>query len=74
MNRCFFDEFSSIFQKLSNIMHELSTPSGASNLLSKTNLKPIKLNVTRWTSKLAMIKRYFELLPNISTNFDIGSL
>ena len=50
-----------ILKKINDLMTKLSSIKQAAKLRCSTNLQPIKLNVTRWSSTFTMLKRFFEL-------------
>ena len=62
----FLSEHDDLLGKINDLMKKLSTLKKAADLRTKTPLRPVLRNVTRWSSTFAMIGRYFELETFIS--------
>jgi hypothetical protein len=59
----FLQPFEENLQRINSLMVYLRNIKQAGKLREKTDLEPVKRNVTRWSSTLAMLKRFFQLKP-----------
>ena len=57
----FLDQISPITQKVHNVMIKLRTIKKSATLRKFTDLEPVVDNMTRWSSKHAMLSRYLQL-------------
>ena len=58
-------DYDLVISNINQLMHSLCSLKRAGKLRQLTHLEPIVMNVTRWSSKFTMIKRFFELEENI---------
>ncbi len=63
--KSYLEPFESILIKIHNLMKTLGTLKQAGKLRKKTNLEPVRRNVTRWSSTFQMVSRFLELKPFI---------
>jgi hypothetical protein len=61
----YLDPFETTLTKINDLMKTLSNIKQAGKLRKKTDLEPVKRNVTRWSSTYEMVKRFFEIKPFI---------
>jgi len=59
--RHYLDPFETSITKINDLMKTLCNIKQAGKLRKKTNLEPVKRNVTRWSSTYEMVKRFFEI-------------
>ena len=76
----YLDPFESALSKINDIMKTLCNIKQAGKLRKKTDLEPVKRNVTRWSSTYEMLKRFFEIKgfiddedPYLACNLPSGS-
>ena len=65
--KIYLEPYEPVLSKVDKLMSTLRTIKQAGKLRTKTDLEPIKRNVTRWSSTHRMLKRFFELIDFIDT-------
>jgi hypothetical protein len=75
----FLLEYEDILLKIHNLMKALGNIKQAGKLRKSTNLRPVKRNVTRWSSTFAMLERFYAIKefidqedPELAIHFPTG--